>query len=63
MKPMPERVRPVYTMNEPAFVPADQVMAAVTAPAVRLGDLEALLTVASDRSGADTSTPPGAHRD
>ena len=38
-----ERALPVYTVDEPAYMPADQVMAAVTAPPVGLGDLEALL--------------------
>ena len=36
-----ERARPVYTVNEPACVPADQVVAAVTAPPVGPGDLDA----------------------
>ena len=41
--PAPERARPVYTVNEPACMPADQVVVAVTAPPVGPGDLEALL--------------------
>ena len=32
MKPTPERARPVYTVNEPACMPADQVVAAVAVP-------------------------------
>ena len=43
VKPMPDRARPVYTVSEPACMPADQVVAAVTVPSVGLGDLEALL--------------------
>ena len=43
VKPAPERALPVYTVKEPACVPADQVVAAVTVPPVGPGDLEALL--------------------
>ena len=43
VKPTPERARPVYMVNEPARVLADQVVPAVTMPSVRLGDFEALL--------------------
>ena len=43
VKPTPERARPLYTVNEPACMLADQVMAAVTMPSVGLGDLEASL--------------------
>ena len=43
VKPTPERARPVNTLSEPACVPADQVVVAVTAPSVGLGDLGALL--------------------
>ena len=40
---MPERARPVYTVNELVWVPADQVVASVTVPPVGPVDLEALL--------------------
>ena len=40
VKPTPEWTQPVYTVNEPACVPADQVVATVTAPLVGIGDLE-----------------------
>ena len=43
VKPALERDLPVYTMDEPACVPADRVVAAVTAPPAEMGDLEALL--------------------
>ena len=43
MKPAPERALPVYTVDEPACVPADRVVAAVTAPPVGPGDFKALL--------------------
>ena len=43
MKPKPEKTWPMYKVNEPACVPADQVVAAVGAPLVGLGDIEALL--------------------
>ena len=43
VKPTQERARPVYMVSEPVCMPADQVMAAVIAPSVGLGDLEALL--------------------
>ena len=43
VKPTPEKAQPVYTVSEPACVPVDQVVAAVTAPSVGLSDLEALL--------------------
>ena len=43
VKPTPERERLVYTVNEPACVMADQVVAPVTAPSVGLGDIKALL--------------------
>ena len=39
---MPERALPVYTMDEPAYAPADRVVAAVTTSPARLSDLEAL---------------------
>ena len=44
VKPAPERALLVYTVDEPACVPADRLVAAVTAPPVRPGDIEALLT-------------------
>ena len=43
VKPTPERARPAYAVNKPACVPADQVVAAVIAPLVELGDIAALL--------------------
>ena len=43
MKQAPERSRPVYEVSEPVLGPADQVVAAVTEPSVRLADLEVLL--------------------
>ena len=43
VKPVPERALPVYTVDKPVCMPADQVVAAVTAPPVEQGDLEALL--------------------
>ena len=43
VNPTLERARLVYTVNKPACVPADQVMAAFTTPSVGLGDLVALL--------------------
>ena len=43
MKPTPERARPVYVVSEPVLGPADQVVAAITGPSVRLADLEVLL--------------------
>ena len=43
MKPTPEKALPVYTVDEPACVPADRVAAVVTAPPVEPGDLEVLL--------------------
>ena len=43
VKPAPERALPVYAVNKLACVPADQVLVAVTAPLVGLGDIEALL--------------------
>ena len=43
MKPAPERALPVCTVDEPACMPADRVVAAVSAPPVGAVDLEALL--------------------
>ena len=43
MKQVPERALPVYTVDEPVGVPADRVVAAVTAPPVEPVHLEALL--------------------
>ena len=43
VKPTLERERPVYTVNEPECMPADQVMAAVTTTSAGLADLEASL--------------------
>ena len=43
VKPVPERALPVYTIEEPAVVSADRVVAAVAAPPVEPGNLEALL--------------------
>ena len=43
MKPVPERALLVYTVDKPVGVPADRVVAAVTAPPVESGNLEALL--------------------
>ena len=40
---MPERAWPAYMVNTQACVPEDQVVAAVAAPPVGLGDIEALL--------------------
>ena len=44
VNPASERNRPVYMVSELACVPADQVVAAVTAPSVGLIDIEALLS-------------------
>ena len=43
VKPAPERALPVYTVDEPVCMSADRVMAAVTAPPVEQGNLDALL--------------------
>ena len=43
VKPTTEKAWPMYTVNEPACVPADQVVAAVGAPSVGLCEIEALL--------------------
>ena len=43
MKPTPERAQPMYTESEPVCVPADQVVPAVTALSVGVGELESLL--------------------
>ena len=43
VKPTLERAQLVYTVNEPACVLADQVVATVTAPSVGLSDIKALL--------------------
>ena len=39
VQPAPKRAPPVYTVNEPACVPADQVVADVTAPPVGPGNV------------------------
>ena len=43
VKPVRERALPVYTVDEPACVPADRVVAAVTATPAGPSNLEALL--------------------
>ena len=43
VKPVSERALPVYTVDELVCKPDDRVVAAVTAPPVEPGDLEALL--------------------
>ena len=43
VKPVPEMALPVYTVDEPACVPADRAVAAVTAHPAGPSDLEALL--------------------
>ena len=43
VKPAPEMTLPIYTVDEPACMLADRVVAAATAPAVGARDLEALL--------------------
>ena len=48
----PERALPVFTVEQPAYVPADQVVA-VTAPPVGPGD----------RTGANTAALPATHGD
>ena len=48
VKPAPEKTLLVYTVDEPVCMPADRVVAAVTAPPVEPGDLE---TLASDCTG------------
>ena len=56
MQPAAERALPVYTGDKPACVPADRVVATVTAPLVGLGDLEALLRCLLPT--APVQTPP-----
>ena len=56
MKPAPERALPVYTVDEPASVPAYWVVAAVAAPPVGPGVLEALLRLLLPT--APVQTPP-----
>ena len=43
VKLAPERALPVYNVDEPACVPADRVVVAVSAPPLGPGDIEALL--------------------
>ena len=67
VKPAPERALPVYMVNEPACVPADQVVAAVTAPAVQTPppparypqrwNFAGTSTVTRTDTGADTAIP------
>ena len=57
VKPAPERALPVCTVDEPACVPADRVMAAVTVPPVGQGDLEALLRCLLPTSPVQTPPP------
>ena len=61
MKPAPKRALPVYTVNELACVPADQVVAAVAVHPVGPGNLEALLRRLL--LNAPVQTPPGTLRD
>ena len=56
MKPAPERALLVYTVDEPACVPADWLVPAVTAPLVGPGDLETLLRCLLPT--APVQTPP-----
>ena len=56
VKPMPERARTVHTVREPGCGPADQVVAAVIAPSVGVGELEALLR--GLLSNVPVSAPP-----
>ena len=43
VKPAPEKTRSVYTVSEPAVMPADRVVADVATPSLGLADLEMLL--------------------
>ena len=57
VKLAPERALPVYTVNEPACMPADQVVVAVTVPPVGPGDLEALLRCLLPTAPVQTPLP------
>ena len=56
-KPTSERALPVYNVDEPVCMPADRVVAAVTAPPVEQGDLEALLRCLLPTTSVTTQPP------
>ena len=62
VKLAPERALPVYTVNEPACVQADQIVVVVTAPPVGPGDLDVLLRCLLPTTPV-TTPPPRTHRD
>ena len=59
VNPVPERALPVYTMDEPAYVPADRVVATVAALPAGPSNLEALLC---HLLPSDTAAPAESHR-
>ena len=63
VKPTPERARLVYTVNEPACVMVDQVVAPVTVPSVGLGDIKALLRRLRPTTPVQTPPPRPVHTD
>ena len=63
VKPSPERALPVYTVDELACVLADRVVAAVSAPPVGPGDLEALLRCLLPTVPVQTVAPTNTHGD
>ena len=56
VKPAAEKALPVYIVDEPACMPADQVVTAATAPPVEPSDLEMLLRCLLPT--AQVPTPP-----
>ena len=61
-KPTPERAQPLYPVSETAFVPADQIVTAVTAPSVGPADLKALLRRLPPTVPAQVPPPDGSRK-